>query len=116
MLLRDLAIGRASYKVLYCKVKMSWDWCVTLSRDQLYGGGIFAVSLVIIVAYVIAFFAPQLSLPMWWHEWAVGLPVLLFVLAVLVIAMWIGWTMMTTPPPLPLEQETPAEAKTEEKS
>jgi len=87
-----------------------------LSRDQLYGGGIFAISLIIVVGYLVAFFAPTLSLPAWWHEWAVGLTVLLFVLAVLVISMWIGWTMMTTPPPLPLEQETPPEIKPEEKS
>jgi len=87
-----------------------------LSRDQLYGGGIFAISLIIVVGYLVAFFAPTLSLPAWWHEWAVGLPVLLFVLAVLVISMWIGWTMMTTPPPLPLEQEIPPETKPEEKT
>jgi hypothetical protein len=94
-----------------------------VNRDQLYGGAIFGISLVIIVGYAIAFFAPQLALPVWWHEWAVGLPVLLFVLAVLVISAWIGWTMMTTPPPAPLEPETlPTEAsagtepKTEQKS
>jgi len=87
-----------------------------MSRDQAYGGAIFAVSLIIIVAYVIAFFAPILSLPPWWHEWAVGLPVLLFVLAVLVISMWIGWTMMTTPPPVPLEPEPAPEAGAEQKS
>jgi len=87
-----------------------------MSRDQVYGGAIFAVSLIIIVAYVIAFFAPILSLPAWWHEWAVGLPVLLFVLAVLVISMWIGWTMMTTPPPVPLEPEPAPAAETEQKA
>lgn len=87
-----------------------------MNRDQLYGGGIFAISLIIVVAYVIAFFAPQLSLPQTWHEWAVGLPVLLFVLAVLVISMWIGWTMMTTPPPAPLEPETLSETKAEQKA
>lgn len=91
-------------------------WLNRMSRDQVYGGAIFAVSLVIVVAYVIAFFAPTLSLPAWWHEWAVGLPVLLFVLAVLVISMWIGWTMMTTPPPAPLEPEPVPETKPEEKS
>ena len=87
-----------------------------MNRDRLYGGAIFAVSLVVLVGYVIAFFAPALSLPAWWHEWALGLPVLLFVLAVLVISMWIGWTMMTTPPPVPLETETLPETKTEEKT
>lgn len=74
------------------------------------------ISLVIVVGYVIIFFAPALSLPAWWHEWAVGLPVLFFVLAVLIISMWIGWTMMTTPPPVPLEPETSTEAKAEEGS
>jgi protein-S-isoprenylcysteine O-methyltransferase Ste14 len=87
-----------------------------MSRDQLYGGAIFGVSLIIIVAYLIAFFAPWLSLPASWHEWAVGLPVLLFVLAVLVISAWIGWTMMTTPPPAPLEPEIAPEPKPEEKT
>lgn len=87
-----------------------------MSRDQAYGGGIFAVSLIILIGYVIAFFAPTLSLPASWHEWAVGLPVLLFVLAVLVISMWIGWTMITTPPPVPLEPETAAETGPKEKN
>ncbi len=87
-----------------------------MNKDQSYGGIIFAISLIIAIGYVAAFFAPALSLPPWWHEWAVGLPVLLFVLAVLVISMWIGWTMMTTPPPAPLEPEPSAETKTETKS
>ena len=86
-----------------------------MNRDQLYGGAIFIISLLIAVGYLIAFFPQVLSLPAWLHEWAVGLPVLLFVLAVLVIAMWIGWTMMTTPPPAPLEPETLPETKTEQK-
>ena len=86
-----------------------------MNRDQLYGGTIFAISLIVALGYLVAFFPQVLSLPGWLHEWAVGLPVLLFVLAVLVIAMWIGWTMMTTPPPAPLESETPPETKTEHK-
>ena len=86
-----------------------------MNRDQLYGGAIFAISLIVAMGYLIAFFPEVLSLPRWLHEWAVGLPVLLFVLAVLVIAMWIGWTMMTTPPPAPLEPETLQESKTDEK-
>jgi protein-S-isoprenylcysteine O-methyltransferase Ste14 len=86
-----------------------------MDRDQLYGGTIFAVSLIIALGYLIVFFPQVLSLPGWLHEWAVGLPVLLFVLAVLVIAMWIGWTMMTTPPPAPLEAETLPETDTEQK-
>jgi len=36
-------------------------------------------------------------------EWAYKLPVLLAVYVALVIIVWIGYTMATTPPPLPLE-------------
>ena len=78
-----------------------------MSKDQAYGGIIFIVALVVAIGYVIAFFAPYLNLPPWWREWAVYLPVFLFVLAVLVICMWIGWTMLTTPPPAPIEPEPP---------
>lgn len=35
--------------------------------------------------------------------WAYKLPVLLAVYVALVIIVWIGYTMATTPPPLPLE-------------
>ena len=82
-----------------------------MSKDQAYGGIIFIVALVIAIGYVVAFFAPYLNLPLWLREWAVYLPVFLFVLAALVICMWIGWTMLTTPPPAPIEPETPEEAK-----
>jgi len=38
--------------------------------------------------------------------WAVALPVIVGVCVLGFIAMWIGWTMATTPPPTPIE-ETP---------
>ncbi len=79
-----------------------------MSKDQLYGGLILLVSLIITIVYIAAFFANSVSaiFPAWptglgW--WAVAIPVFLFVLAVLAIAMWIGWTMLTTPPPAPIE-------------
>jgi NADH:ubiquinone oxidoreductase subunit 6 (subunit J) len=87
-----------------------------MSKDQAYGGIIFIVALVVAISYVVAFFAPYLNLPPWWREWAVYLPVFIFVLAMLVICMWIGWTMLTTPPPAPIEPETPpTEAEKESK-
>jgi len=77
-----------------------------LSKDQGYGFVIFFVSLIVAIVYLVAFFAPLVgALPAYWHDWAVGIPVLLFVLLVLVISGWIGWTMLTTPPPAPLEPE-----------
>jgi hypothetical protein len=77
-----------------------------MSKDQGYGFAIFILSVVIAIVYLAAFFAPLIGLPAQWREWAIGIPVLLFVLLVLVISGWIGWTMLTTPPPAPLEPET----------
>lgn len=59
--------------------------------------------MLVAIGYAVAYFGPYLALPVWLHEWAVGIPVLLFVLLVLVISTWIGWTMFTTPPPEPIE-------------
>ena len=77
-----------------------------MSRDQAYGCIILVVGLIVAVVYVVAFL-----LGFWW--WAIAIPVFLAVLAVLVICMWIGWTMLTTPPPAPLETEMPTPAPTE---
>lgn len=82
-----------------------------MSKDQIYGGLIFAAALIVAIGYIAAFFAPYLHLPPWWRDWAIALPIFIIVLAVLVIFMWIGWVMFTTPPPTPLEAE---EEKTEE--
>jgi hypothetical protein len=78
-----------------------------MSKDQGYGFGIFIISVIVALVYLAAFFGPYFGLlPMYWQQWAIGIPVLLFVLLVLVISGWIGWTMLTTPPPAPLETET----------
>ena len=46
--------------------------------------------------------------------WAVAIPVWLAIVLVLFIVAWIGWTMLTTPPPIPLEEiEEEEEAKEE---
>jgi hypothetical protein len=76
-----------------------------MSKDQGYGFVIFIISVIVAIVYLAAFFAPYIGLPMYLHDWAIGIPVLLFVLLVLVISAWIGWTMLTTPPPAPLETE-----------
>lgn len=47
-------------------------------------------------------------------EWAFKLPVVLAVYVILVIVLWIGYTMATTPPPMPLER--PLEIEREEAS
>jgi hypothetical protein len=47
-------------------------------------------------------------------EWAFKLPVALAVYMILAIILWIGYTMATTPPPMPLER--PLEIEREEVS
>ncbi|MEM2902212.1 MAG: phage holin family protein [Candidatus Bathyarchaeia archaeon] len=84
-----------------------------MSRDQTYGGLIFAAALAVAVIYVIVFFAPYLGFPASWSWWAVAVPMFLLVIAALAICMWIGWTMLTTPPPMPIESELKAESEPE---
>lgn len=45
---------------------------------------------------------------------SVAIPIWLAVTLILVIAAWIGYTMMTTPPPVPLEELEKAEEEEEE--
>jgi len=84
-----------------------------MSKDQGYGFIIFIISIVVAIVYLAAFFAPFIGLPTYWQQLAIGIPVLLFVLLVLVISGWIGWTMLTTPPPPALEAEPKPTATTE---
>jgi hypothetical protein len=45
-------------------------------------------------------------------EWAFKIPVVIAVYSILAIVLWIGYTMATTPPPIPLEK--PLEIEREE--
>lgn len=77
-----------------------------MGKDQSYGFVIFIISVIVAIVYLAMFFAPYIGLPASLQFWALAIPILLFVLLVLVIAGWIGWTMLTTPPPAPLETST----------
>jgi predicted DNA-binding transcriptional regulator len=92
-----------------------------MHKDQLYGGIIFIVAIVLIIFYNLWLFGilPQ---PAFNPIYAVYIPVWLLVMLVLGIAGWIGWTMASTPPPKPIEEltapmatETPATMKSDEK-
>jgi len=73
-----------------------------LNKDQSYGGLIFVVSVLISLGYLFGLTRAD------FRAWLIGVPVVLAVLAILGITAWIGWTMLTTPPPAPLEAEMPS--------
>jgi hypothetical protein len=56
---------------------------------------------------------------LWWIPvlrdpyWAVAIPMWLAVVLILFIIAWIGYTMLTTPPPIPLEEIEEEEEKAE---
>lgn len=87
-----------------------------MNKDQGIGGLIFAVCVVIAIAYTTALFWPALEAI---RLWLIGIPVFIAFIAVLGIGAWIGWTMATTPPPKPIEEipleQTEEEGQTEEK-
>jgi hypothetical protein len=87
-------------------------------NDKSLGSLIVGVSVVMMVGYFVWVFAPLLGpavtslISPEMSEWAYRLPVILAVYMMLLIVAWIGYTMATTPPPIPLE--SPLEIKREE--
>ncbi|MGD2200826.1 MAG: transcriptional regulator [Candidatus Bathyarchaeota archaeon] len=76
--------------------------------DKSLGTLIVVVSIVVMIGYFAWAFAPYLGAVSDWitpqmTEWAYRLPVILAVYVMLLIVLWIGYTMATTPPPIPLE-------------
>jgi len=96
-----------------------------VSKDQTIGGVIFVVCVIVAVGYFIALFftEPLKSLGLiqdvaGFRYWLLAIPVFIALIAVLAIGAWIGWTMLTTPPPKPIEEYKfeEEESKTEEES
>ncbi len=71
-----------------------------MSKDQWYGLLILVASVAGILVYAWLLYGFPLIVLQLTAFVAVG--------GVLVIAAWIGYTMMTTPPPAPLEVEAPS--------
>lgn len=109
-----------------------------MARDKIYGFLILLFSILVLLYYTywaliypFMFYTvyPTATLPPashpWWPffswipvllepYWAIAIPVWLAIMLVLFIVAWIGWTMLTTPPPIPLEEiEEEEEAKEE---
>jgi len=81
-------------------------------RDVDQGRLLFVLSVLTMFAYFWAIFlspddATFLGRSI--SQWALIIPVLIFVFLFLFVVAWIGWTMATTPPPLPLKEREPEE-------
>lgn len=90
--------------------------------DRSLGSLIFALGLIGAILYVYWLFGPVPTgwealfvAPEWMQSmrWAVVIPLVVAVLAVLFIAMWIGWTMAVTPPPTLIDEDIDIEESDE---
>ena len=70
-------------------------------RDRRLGVLFFVLSIVVMVAYFwLLFLSPEDI-----REWALIIPVIIIVYAVLLVIAWIGWALASTAPPLPVTGE-----------
>ena len=70
--------------------------------DKSLGYTIMAFTVVVILGYFVWAF-PGVIVDHNYGEWAIKLPVIAAVYMILFIVLWIGYTMATTPPPVPLD-------------
>lgn len=86
-------------------------------NDKSLGYTIMIVTALIMVGYFVWSFAPFLGTMFTWlapyAEWAYKLPIIAGVYLVLFIVLWIGYTMATTPPPIPLDNPLDLERDSE---
>jgi predicted DNA-binding transcriptional regulator len=88
-----------------------------MGKDQVIGGAILAVCVVVVVGFLVLVVDPGLFS---FSAVDVKLDVVLILVsaafvAILGIGAWIGYTMASTPPPKPIEEIT-AEVETENKT
>ena len=72
------------------------------------GALLLTIALVAMVGYFwLLFLAPEdaVFLGKTVNEWAIIIPVIIIVYAVLVVVAWIGWALASTAPPLPVASE-----------
>jgi hypothetical protein len=96
-----------------------------MAKDKIYGLIILVVGIVIAILYTFmvpvdlymsegvwldaatnpnpGFFIAGLPDVFNWR-WGLALPIYLIVIVICLIAVWIGYSMVTTPPPVPLEE------------
>ncbi|MDH5816545.1 MAG: transcriptional regulator [Candidatus Nezhaarchaeota archaeon] len=87
-----------------------------MNRDQIVGGGLVALSAIVIIVYLwLVFFPPFSGVDIF----VLKLTGAVAIVAVFAILGWIGYTLATTPPPKPIEEiekEIEAELKKIEES
>ncbi|MEM2875910.1 MAG: hypothetical protein QXL67_03025 [Candidatus Bathyarchaeia archaeon] len=78
-----------------------------VSKDQAIGGIIFVACVVVAFGYFIALvftpYLPNVDVESF-RFLLLAIPVFIALMTVLAIGAWIGWTMLTTPPPKPIEE------------
>jgi phage shock protein PspC (stress-responsive transcriptional regulator) len=85
-----------------------------VSKDQVIGGAILLVCVLVAVFYIVAIVAPDQVTSLirsdmdkdTFRLWTVIIPVFIAFVSIMFIGAWIGWTMATTPPPKPIEEIT----------
>jgi predicted DNA-binding transcriptional regulator len=92
-----------------------------MNKDQTIGGAIFAVCAIVAMLYVLTLFYPTwlVSIGLIGSTanvsfWVIAVPVFIGFVAILGIGAWIGYTMATTKPPKPIDEDT-TETQTENK-
>ena len=75
--------------------------------DKNLGYTIMIITAAVMLGYLIWLFPGLFGTLFAWlapySEWAIKLPVIAAVYMILFIVLWIGYTMATTPPPVPLD-------------
>jgi hypothetical protein len=76
-------------------------------RDRSLGVLFFVLSIIAMVGYFwLLFLSPEETyLGKTLSEWAIIIPVVIIVYAVLIVVAWIGWALASTAPPLPVTGE-----------
>ena len=77
-------------------------------RNKSLGVVFFITSIVLMIGYFwLLFLVPDdvIFLGKQVNEWAIIIPVIIIVYAVLIVIAWIGWALASTAPPLPLNNE-----------
>lgn len=88
-------------------------------RDKTLGALMCILGVLAMIGYFLWLFhpytqdSPILERPL--SDWAVIVPVVIIVYAFLFIVVWIGWTMVSTPPPLPVAPKSPEEKRETER-